>query len=85
MPSIFDVILFVFLIVGGIIAEALIQEIFFRKSRRKQRNYHFSWQKFGFLLLPIVCAVGLFVLKFGISILIVLGLVKIKADFSLNY
>ncbi|NCN82752.1 MAG: hypothetical protein GW947_02180 [Candidatus Pacebacteria bacterium] len=71
MVTIQDIIIFLSMVVGGVVFEAATQQLYFKLSGKKIRIYHFSWSKYFYLLLPTFLAVGIYISKFGSSLMTV--------------
>jgi hypothetical protein len=68
MVTIFDLLFFLFIIIGGILLEMIFQQLYFKISGKKLKKNYFSWSKYFFMLIPISIAIALYTFKFGSSI-----------------
>ncbi len=88
MVTIQDIVIFLLIVVGGVAFEAVTQQLYFKLSGKKIRKYHFSWSKSFYLLIPIFLAIGMYILKFGSSLLtvyMVFALVGTFLEWTIGY
>lgn len=55
MQSYYDFLLFLFLVIGGVVLEEITERLYFKFTKKKFKEHHFSFSRYFYLLLfPIL-------------------------------